>query len=136
MDAYYQAFEGLFKETVDRTGIEVPYELEIYTIRLMAHYINRNDIDADETFAEQYLKAITQYECKIVGDRALMVYGWFPVRRQHKGITISYYADIGKAAYSRCNASVFGLLIQHFDIVGEVMRHIPTQEVNSLVNLD
>ena len=136
MDAYYQAFEGLFKETVARTGIEIPYELEIYTIQLMAHYINRNDIDADETFAEQYLKSITQYQCKTVGDRALMVYGWFPVRRQHKGIKVSYYADIGRAAYSRCNASVFNLLIQHFDIVGEVMRHIPTQEVNSLVSLD
>ena len=136
MDEYYRAFEDLFKETVSRTGIEIPYELEVYAIQLMAHYINRTDIDSDETFAEQYLKAVTQIECKTVGDRALMVYGWFPVRRRHKGIETSYYEYIGKASYSRCNAQVFELLAKHFDIVGEVMRYIPTQDVHSLVNLN
>ena len=136
MDTYYQVFETLFKETGDKTGIELPYELEIYTIKLMAHYINRTDLDSNETFAEQYLKATTQQECKTVGDRALMVYGWFPIRRQHRGVEEQYYSDIGRAAYSRCQSEIFESLTENFNVVGLLMRQIPTQEVHSLIHWD
>ena len=67
--------QGLVRETVQRTGIELPVHLELYITELMAQYVDGVDLDSSETFATQYLGAVTQTQCKTVGDRALMIYG-------------------------------------------------------------
>ena len=136
MEEYYTAFRYLVRETVDRTGIELSTNLELYTTKLMASYVDRTDLDSDETFAEQLLRAHTQTACKTVGDRALMVHGWFPTRRRSRGLHKFYYSDIGRAAYARCTAEIFGELNQQFEIVAELMRAVPNNRSVKLVNLE
>ena len=57
--AYRQAMQGLIRETVQRTGIELPIHLELYITELMAQYVDGVDLDSSETFATQYLGAVT-----------------------------------------------------------------------------
>ena len=131
---YRQAMQGLVRETRDRTGIELPVHLELYVTELMARYVDGVDLDSSETFATQYLSAVTQTQCKTVGDRALMIYGWFPDRHRHQGVHTEYYSVIGRAAYQRCTAEIFMLLSRRFDMAAALMREIPTIGVRSLSN--
>ena len=131
---YRQAMQGLVRETRDRTGIELPVHLELYITELMARYVDGVDLDSSETFATQYLSAVTQTQCKTVGDRALMIYGWFPDRHRHQGVHTEYYSVIGRAAYQRCTAEIFMLLSRRFDMAAALMREIPTIGVRSLSN--
>ena len=131
---YRQAMQGLVRETVRRTGIELPMHLELYITELMARYVDGIDLDSSETFATQYLSAVTQTECKTVGDRALMIYGWFPDRHRHHGVDTEYYSVIGRAAYQRCTAEIFMLLSRRFEMAAELMREIPNTGVKSLTN--
>ena len=131
---YRQAMQGLVRETVQRTGIELPMHLELYVTELMARYVDGVDLDSSETFAAQYLNAVTQTECKTVGDRALMIYGWFPDRHRDRGVNTEYYSVIGRLAYQRCTAEIFTLLSRRFDMAAELMREIPATTVKSLTN--
>ena len=131
---YRQAMQGLVRETVKRTGIELPVHLELYITELMAQYVDGVDLDSSETFATQYLGAVTQTQCKTVGDRALMIYGWFPDRHRHRGVNTEYYSVIGRAAYQRCTAEIFMLLSRRFEMAAELMREIPNTGVKSLTN--
>ena len=130
--AYRQAMQGLVRETRDRTGIELPMHLELYITELMAQYVDGVDLDSSESFATQYLSAVTQTECKTVGDRALMIYGWFPDRHRHQGVNTEYYSVIGRAAYQRCTAEIFTLLSRRFNMAAALMRQIPNNTVKGL----
>ena len=129
---YRQAMQSLVRETVQRTGIELPMHLELYVTELMARYVDGVDLDSSETFATQYLGAVTQTECKTVGDRALMIYGWFPDRHRHQGVHTEYYSVIGRLAYQRCTAEIFTLLSKRFNMAAALMRQIPNNTVKSL----
>tara|TARA_B100001094_G_C18060759_1_gene734936 strand:- start:673 stop:1098 length:426 start_codon:yes stop_codon:yes gene_type:complete len=133
---YRQAMKSLVRETRDRTGIELPMHLELYITELMAQYVDGVDLDSSEAFATQYLSAVTQTECKTVGDRALMIYGWFPQRHRHRGVNTEYYSVIGRAAYQRCTADIFGELSMRFNMAGELMRAVPNNHSVKLVKLD
>ena len=133
---YRQAMQGLVRETVQRTGIELPVHLELYITELMAQYVDGVDLDSSETFASQYLGAVTQTQCKTVGDRALMIYGWFPDRHRHRGVHTEYYSVIGRLAYQRCTADIFGELSRRFNMAGELIRAVPSNHSVRLVNLD
>ena len=133
---YRQAMQGLVRETRDRTGIELPVHLELYITELMAQYVDGVDLDSSETFATQYLSAVTQTECKTVGDRALMIYGWFPDRHRDRGVNTEYYSVIGRAAYQRCTADIFGELSRRFNMAAALIRAVPSNHSVKLVKLD
>ena len=133
---YRQAMQGLVRETRDRTGIELPVHLELYITELMAQYVDGVDLDSSETFATQYLGAVTQTQCKTVGDRALMIYGWFPDRHRHRGVHTEYYSVIGRLAYQRCTADIFGELSRRFNMAAALIRAVPSNHSVKLVKLD
>ena len=133
---YRQAMKSLVRETRDRTGIELPMHLELYITELMAQYVDGVDLDSSEAFATQYLGAVTQTQCKTVGDRALMIYGWFPDRHRHRGVNTEYYSVIGRLAYQRCTADIFGELSRRFNMAGELMRAVPNREYTRLVDFE
>jgi len=118
---YLELFEQLVREVVETQGLCLPWELQQYTTAVMAEYTDQPRVTLDKTFAEQYLTARTDLDCKTVADCALLVYGAFPNYRRHRGIDRSYYREIGRSAYSRIHREPFEMMSEHFDLAGDLV---------------
>ena len=128
---YLTVFEQLVREVVERQGLCLPWELQQYTTAVMAEYTDKQLVTQDKTFAEQYLTAATDQDCKTVADCALLVSGAWPTYRQHRGIHKEYYRQIGESAYARINREPFEMMSQHFGLaaalVHSTVNQIPVQ---------
>ena len=128
---YLTLFEQLVAEVVDQHGLCLPWELQQYTTAVMAEYCDKPPVTLEKTFAEQYLTAETDLDCKKVADCALLVYGAWPTYRQHRGIDRRYYRDIGRSAYSRIPRQPFEMMSEHWDLAGDLVsatvQQIPVQ---------
>ena len=133
---YLTLFEQLVKEVVETQGLCLPWELQQYTTAVMAEYTDKQLVTQDKTFAEQYLTAATDQDCKTVADCALLVSGAWPTYRQHRGINADYYRQIGESAYGRINREPFEMMSQHFGLaaalVHSTVNQIPVQLLNEL----
>ena len=119
---YLHIFEQLVRETVDQHGLCLPWELQQYTTAVMAEYCDKPPVTQEKTFAEQYLTAETDLDCKWVADCALLVYGAWPTYRQHRGIHAEYYRQIGESAYGRINREPFEMMSKHFKLAGTLVN--------------
>jgi len=130
---YLTVFEQLVTEVVDQQGLDLPWELKQYTTAVMAEYTNKTPATLDKTFAEQYLTAETDLDCKTVADCALLVYGAWPTYKRHRGIHTEYYKDIGESAYARIDRELFQMMSRHFELAGSLVRATVTQMPVQLV---
>jgi len=128
---YLTIFEQLVKEVVDQQGLCLPWELQQYTTAVMAEYCDKPAVTQEKTFAEQYLTAETDLDCKTVADCALLVSGAWPTYRQHRGIATEYYRQIGESAYARIDREPFQMMSRHFGLaatlVHSTVNQIPVQ---------
>ena len=121
---YLELFTQLVREVIEQQGLCLPWELQQYTTAVMAEYTDKQPVTQDKTFAEQYLTAETDLDCKTVGDRALLVYGAWPTYRQHRGINPEYYREIGTSAYSRIDREPFTAMTKHFAQAAVLIRTV------------
>jgi len=124
---YLELFEQLVREVIQTQGLCLPWELQQYTTAVMAEYCDKPPITQEKTFAEQYLTAETDLDCKTVADCALLVYGAFPQYRQHRGVHRSYYREIGQSAYSRIPRQPFEMMSERFELAGNLVSATVSQ---------
>jgi hypothetical protein len=128
---YLHIFEQLVAEVVQAQGFNLPWELQQYTTAVMAEYCDKPAVTLEKTFAEQYLTAETDLDCKWVADCALLVSGAWPTYRRHRGITTEYYRQIGESAYARIDREPFKMMSRHFvlaaTLVHSTVNQIPIQ---------
>ena len=96
-------------------------------------YCDKPPVTQEKTFAEQYLTAETDLDCKTVADCALLVYGAWPTYRQHRGIHTEYYRQIGESAYGRIDREPFRMMSTHFDLAGKLVRAAVRNETIQLL---
>lgn len=118
---YLELFTQLVREVIETQGLCLPWELQQYTTAVMAEYTDKQPITQDKTFAEQYLTARTDLDCKTVADCALLVYGAFPNYRRHRGTQTGYYRQIGESAYGRIDREPFRMMSKHFELAGDLV---------------
>ena len=124
-DAYTDAFYGVVKETQEQHGYELPVDLESYVVMLLAHYIDRPNFAPHTSFAEAYmsLKQPANMDAKQLGDACLIVAGVFPTYGSRKGLSRSYYQNIGIGSYEMVaevmNRSLFKQLAHHFNFLSD-----------------
>ena len=120
---YTNAFYEVIRETKETHGYELPLDLESYVVYLLAEHIDRPDFIPETTFAEAYLKLERPYtqNAKQLGDTCLFVTGVFPTYGKRKGLSVTYYTNIGKSSYSMAseylNIDLFENLSKHFDLL-------------------
>jgi hypothetical protein len=124
---YLTLFEQLVAEVVDQHGLCLPWELQQYTTAVMAEYCDKPPVTQEKTFAEQYLTAETDLDCKTVADCALLVYGAFPQYRRHRGVHRGYYREIGQSAYSRIPRQPFEMMSERFELAGDLVSATVSQ---------
>ena len=122
-DAYTHAFYGIVRETQDTHGYELPEHLESYIVMLLASYVERPKFLPDDSFAERYLSLSKRMDAKQLGDTCLFVSGVFPNLGRRKGLTKSYYVDIGIGSYSTMYGELFEELATHFNFLSNFIEH-------------
>lgn len=133
--AYLQLFTKLVDQVIDQSGLCLPIPLRVYTTAVMAEYCDKPDPSQGKTFAELYLTAETDHDCKTVGDAALLVYGAFPHYRKHRGMTGAYYRSIGESAYSRIHREPFQSMTKYFGIAATLIQSTVAQAPVSLLDI-
>ena len=139
MDAYTNAFYSIVKDGQSKHGYELPEEIEAYVVMLLACHIDRPNFLPQDSFAESFLKINNpKLSAKELGDTCLFLTGVFPSYGKRKGISRSYYQNIGSSSYSAAaevmNGELFGILATHFvfvsDFIDVTLRSSKQQNYN------
>ena len=118
-DAYTNAFFGIVREAQENTGYELPVHLEHYVVMVLAIHIDKPNWQPEQSFAEAYLKLNNRTNAKELGDTCLFVSGVFPSFGSNKGLSRSYFQNIGKSSYGQLGSELFVDLTNHFDFLSD-----------------
>lgn len=127
-DAYTTAFYDLVKETQDRSGFELPEQIEAYVVMLLANFVDRPNFLPSQSFAEAYLKLQrpADISAKELGDTCLFVTGVFPTYGTNRGMNRKYYQTIGIGSYEMVaevmHRDLFINLAKHFEFVSDFIE--------------
>lgn len=140
-DNYFDAFYGVVKESQEKTGYDLPENIECYVVMLLANYIDKPDFLPKESFAQAYLKLKSpyNYDAKELGDMCLFVTGVFPAFGKKIGLDRKYYQNIGISSYDMIseslNGQLFSQLSAHFVFLSDFIEltiHSSKDELNIL----
>ena len=118
-DAFTNAFFGIVREAQENTGYELPVHLEHYVVMVLAIHIDKPNWQPEQSFAEAYLKLNNRTNAKELGDTCLFVSGVFPSFGSNKGLSRSYFQNIGKSSYGQLGSELFVDLTNHFDFLSD-----------------
>lgn len=125
-DAYTNAFHGVIRDAQDTHGYELPEHLEAYIVMLLSFYIDRPNWQPQASFAEAYLSIKQKRNAKELGDACLFASGVFPTLGERKGLSRSYYSNIGISSYEMVadvlNNQLFSELATHFVFLSEFIE--------------
>jgi len=119
------AFSNLFTETIERQGWQIPKSLQDSMVSILVSKVDKNPWQPQPSYAEQYLTARSPNTLKWLGDTCWFTRAIFPQLGERRGISASYYTDLGQGCYSRLlqytgpDANI-ELMIRHFDFLAEV----------------
>lgn len=130
--------ESFFYEQVgdaeERTGTQLPAEVEAYVVHLLADHVRRTSVAGRTSgpLALQYLAAREQQGAfraqalRAVGDRALFIAGVVPHSMDRTPVNLRYVRSIGETAYRQISDSggaraVFHTLAESFEAAAEVI---------------
>tara|TARA_X000000950_G_scaffold116099_2_gene145791 strand:- start:20259 stop:20699 length:441 start_codon:yes stop_codon:yes gene_type:complete len=142
-ESYRSVFYTIVKETQDRYGYDLPFDIEAYVTMLLATHIDKTSFLPENSFTESYLKLDRPYgaRAKELGDTCLFTVGVFPGYGNKKGLT-TYFSNVGKTSYDlardRLNDRLFLDLRNHFDFLTNFINVCTTndnkQQILSFIN--
>lgn len=127
----------VIKSAEHRCSITLNDELEAYLISLLMRYSNKPEV-AQQIFAKSYLEALQHHDkqrnisLQHVGDQCLLYAGLFPQQAEKRHVKITYFVDLGRAAYtaiSRTANDLYFVLSLQFVALMDVLQSIPEQPV-------
>jgi len=120
-----QAFSELLTETIERQGWQIPNSLQRTMVSILVDKVDRNPWQPEPSYAEQYLLARSPTALRSLGDTCWFTRAIFPQLGSRKGISASYYTDLGQGCYNRLlqhtgpNTTI-ELMSRHFDFLAEI----------------
>lgn len=120
----YSGIRSILEETIDAHGWRIPEVAIEYTSRLLSERIDRNPWQPEPSYAERYLSIKKPCEALELGDTCWFTRAVFPELGQRRGITSSYYVQLGQGCYSMAlqyaRYPAVQLLHDHFEFLAEV----------------
>lgn len=107
-------------------------ELESYLVFLLMRFTGRAHVGASVMAVElleshEMLKAAREDALRDVGDKCLLFAGFFPEIARKRHVTVSYYVDLGRSAYSSLSTSQHRALAELFGSLSE--QFVPLMDV-------
>lgn len=112
--------------------ITLKEELESYLVFLLMRYMDKPEI-MRHIIATEFMSGLhenrkkQQWIFQEVGDKCLIFSGLFPHIADKRLVKISYFVDMGQAAYatlSKKNSDLYGLLARHFVPLMDILQSI------------
>ena len=123
---YFDAINTLVDECQTVKGLDLPKPITIYCTAILADKLDKPLWEPQPTWAERYLTMRSAQDAKELGDTALWAVGICPMYLTRKGMSRSYYAQIGQGAYLKAadelNQELYTLLSTHFLFVSEFLK--------------
>lgn len=131
MTAQWQA---LLNEAQQHCAIALNEELESYLVFLLIRFTECPEL-AKSVLGLEFLDSLqsqrreNQLRLKEVGDKCLLYAGLFPDHASRRRLTVNYFVNLGKTAYSTLSsqshknrASLFSALCQQFILMTDVLN--------------
>ena len=119
------AFNTLMTDTLNLQGWNIPARVQQHMIQILVNKIDQNPWQPQPSYAEQYMMVQSVEAIMALGDTCWFTRAVFPEIGAKRGISSSYYTDLGQGCYDRVlakteyNASIQQLR-DHFDFLAEV----------------
>lgn len=120
-----QAFNMLMTDTLERQGWHIPQKLQQHMIEVLVNKIDQNPWQPQPSYAEQYMTVRGTEAIMALGDTCWFTRAIFPEIGNKRGISSSYYTELGQSCYTRVLAQIgphayLEQLRNHFDFLAEV----------------
>jgi hypothetical protein len=110
-------------DTYRQHGWEIPNSVIDYESELFSLYIDKPDFEPKPSYAEQYMTMNTVSEARRLADCCFFTRSVFPDLKQHRGISSSYFVDMGQGCYDRVyketGYAVMLVMRDHFEFLAE-----------------
>ena len=125
-------WQDVIKQAENRCEVMLKQELEAYLATLLNRYTNQPEL-IKQTLAKGFLAAQQQtqherqFSLQVVGDQCLLFAGLFPATAEKRLVSIGYFVEIGRSAYSSissCANDLFQLLAMQFVVLMDVLQSI------------
>jgi len=123
---YFDAINTLVDECQTVKGLDLPKPITIYCTAILADKLDKPLWEPQPTWAERYLTMKSAQDAKELGDTAMWAVGICPTYLTRRGMSRSYYVQIGQGAYLKAsnelNQELYTLLSTHFLFVSEFLK--------------
>ena len=120
----YNSFKQLLEETLETQGWTMPTTVLNYTATVLADYANRPRWQPEPSYAERYMTIRTAQEAQALGDCCWFTRAVFPELLERRGISASYYVQLGEGCYDRVYRVMPDPAIKHmrdhFEFIAEM----------------
>lgn len=120
----HAAFKDLLEETLELQGWTMPKTVVNYTTSVLAEFVDRPHWQPEPSYAEQYMTIRTAAEAQRLGDVCWFTRAVFPELGERRGISASYYVQLGEGCYDRVLRTVpdpaVKLMRDHFEFIAEM----------------
>lgn len=129
-------WQDVIRHAEERCSIALQEELEAYLVSLLIRYTNKPEV-AKQIIATAFLDALNSHtlqqiaerniSLQHVGDQCLLFAGLFPHAAEKKQVKISYFVEIGRAAYAEVSTTAHDLywsLAYQFVLLTDVLQSI------------
>jgi hypothetical protein len=114
----------ILKETMEYHAWQIPDTATDYMTTVLVNKIDKNPWQPLPTYAEAYLTVQTRSALIELGDTCWFTRAVFPELMQRRGISASYYVQLGQGCYERArlkgDTPVLATMCEHFEFLAEV----------------
>lgn len=112
-------------ETNTRQGWSIPTYVIDYECRILAERMDKNPWQPEPSYAERYLQIKRPSEALELGNLCWFTRAVFPELGSRRGITASYYVDLGQSCYSmvleHSRIPAVQIMRDHFEFCAEAV---------------
>lgn len=125
------------KRAEDRCDVHLHEEIESYLVSLLIRFTNQPEL-ASKVMAQEFLRAMQEKDLlrrttlAEVGDQCLLFSGLFPGAAEKRLVTVGYFVDIGRSAYSTISnkaSDLYGNLAVQFVTLMDVLQSLNERHV-------
>lgn len=129
-----QMWQQLVRESESREHVLLGEELQAYLVFALMRHLRDQDL-VDRAMGQEWLRAhedpVVAERLRDVGDQCLLIAGLYPGLARRRLVDESYYAALGRSAYSRAaqrartgERRLFGQLVDGFHSLRIVLRSL------------
>lgn len=112
----------ILDDTMQLHGWQVPQRILDYETDLLTGRIGQPRWQPEPSLAERYLRVRTHDEAQALADTCWFACAVFPEYTQRRGLTRSYYIQIGQTCYDRSRPSpTVQIMRDHFEFLAETV---------------